>query len=262
MSQINAFQIADVYRKVSTEPGIQIIFTLRERLAKGECVWTSFVYFAALQMGGWYSGKPEPSYQASLDASDIVLADGIAFRLLHFAFRHPEVSGFRILSNYPTYSRLAVPNLNGTDFLPKVLESFANESIRVVMYGTTSENLPRAMEYVRDRFGLPVTGSHGYAPFPFEMLEGDDPVVFLVGLGTPRQEKWILEHLETFRKRGNILVFGVGGLFDFWGGLEKRAPGIVRRLGLEWFWRLVTFPRKNFAKAMASLRFFWYLLRG
>lgn len=255
------FQIEDVYRKVSEVPAAQIVSQLKSRLSDGDCTWVSFVYFAALEMGGWYAGQQESKYAESLRVSNFVLADGIAFRLLHFAFRNSDLPGWKILANYPKYSRLAVPNLNGTDFLPTVLGSFSSEEARVVMYGTTPENLPRAMESVRTRFGLRTEGAHGYAPFPESLLNGNDPVILLVGLGTPKQERWILEHVEAFRKRGNILVFGVGGLFDFWGGLEKRAPGIVRRLGLEWFWRLVTFPRKNFAKATASLKFFWYLLR-
>lgn len=80
-------------------------------------------------------------------------------------------------------------------------------------------------------------------------------------MGSPRQEKWILDHRETLSKRGNLLVFGVGGLFDFWAGYEKRAPELIRNLGLEWLWRLITFPRKNFQKAFSSLKFFLYLLR-
>lgn len=85
-------------------------------------------------------------------------------------------------------------------------------------------------------------------------------MILLVGLGTPRQEKWILDHREILEARGNVLVFGVGGLFDFWGGLERRAPAPFRKLGLEWAWRLMSFPRKNFKKAMSSFKFFWYLL--
>jgi N-acetylglucosaminyldiphosphoundecaprenol N-acetyl-beta-D-mannosaminyltransferase len=81
-----------------------------------------------------------------------------------------------------------------------------------------------------------------------------------VGLGAPKQEQWILEHRSKFEARGNIVVMGVGGLFDFWAGAETRAPVWIQNSGLEWLWRLVTFPRKNSKKAMASLNFFKQLL--
>ncbi len=234
---------------------------MHSRLSQKSFVWVSFVYFAALEMGGWYQNKPEAQYRKALIESDMVLADGIAFRLLHYAFFHPGISGWKILFQYPKYSKLAVKNLNGTDFVPQLLQSFRDTDVRVLLYGTTPENLPKAVEYVRDQFGLEVTGAHGYAPFPETLLEGNNPIILLVGLGTPRQEKWILGNIPMFKNRGNILVFGVGGLFDFWGGLEHRAPAIFRKLGLEWLWRLLSFPKKNFKKAMASFMFFWYLLK-
>jgi UDP-N-acetyl-D-mannosaminuronic acid transferase (WecB/TagA/CpsF family) len=204
------FSITDLYRKVSTDPEAEIIRNLRSKLSNGTFTWVSFVYFAALEMAGWYRGKPDPRHRDAISDSDLVLADGIAFRLLHFAFFHPEIPGWNILFRYPRYSRLAVANLNGTDFVPKVLESFRDGNVRVVLYGTTPETLPKAVAHVRERFGLETAGSHGYAPFPETLLAGDVPVILLVGLGTPRQEKWISDNRSMLEKRGNILVFGVG----------------------------------------------------
>jgi exopolysaccharide biosynthesis WecB/TagA/CpsF family protein len=55
-----------------------------------------------------------------------------------------------------------------------------------------------------------------------------------------------------------LLAFSQGGTFDFWAGTEKRAPKIFLKLKLEWFWRLITNPKKNFKKVYYSLFLFWY----
>jgi N-acetylglucosaminyldiphosphoundecaprenol N-acetyl-beta-D-mannosaminyltransferase len=80
-------------------------------------------------------------------------------------------------------------------------------------------------------------------------------------MGAPRQEVWIDEHKEELAKHGKVIAFGVGGLLDFWGGREKRAPKIVRQFSLEWLWRLVTKPRKNAKKVFTSLLFFRELFK-
>jgi N-acetylglucosaminyldiphosphoundecaprenol N-acetyl-beta-D-mannosaminyltransferase len=63
----------------------------------------------------------------------------------------------------------------------------------------------------------------------------------LVALGFPRQEFWIRDNLSTL---GAVVGIGVGGAFDVWAGKAKRAPEGVRRLGLEWLYRLVTQPSR------------------
>ena len=64
--------------------------------------------------------------------------------------------------------------------------------------------------------------------------------ILLVALGAPFQERWIAEnlaHLSTVK-----LAIGIGGTFDFIAGRVKRAPRLIRQLGLEWLWRLLVQP--------------------
>lgn len=63
----------------------------------------------------------------------------------------------------------------------------------------------------------------------------------LVALGFPRQEVFIHEHLSRL---GPVVGIGVGGAFDVWAGKAKRAPEALRRLGVEWLYRLVTQPSR------------------
>lgn len=82
--------------------------------------------------------------------------------------------------------------------------------------------------------------------------------IFMVWLWTPKQEIWIKNNLENIKKY-NLLAFSQWGTFDFWAGNEKRAPQIFIKLKLEWFWRFLTNPKKNFKKVWYSLYLFYYL---
>ena len=69
------------------------------------------------------------------------------------------------------------------------------------------------------------------------------PEILLVGLGSPKQEKFIYENLK---KMPSVkLAIGVGGAFDFISGRVRRAPKIVQKIGLEWLWRLILEPRRT-----------------
>ncbi len=67
------------------------------------------------------------------------------------------------------------------------------------------------------------------------------PSILLVGLGAPKQEKWIYDNI---RLTGAKMAIGVGGSFDVMAGNVKRAPKIFQKLGLEWFHRLITQPTR------------------
>ena len=100
-----------------------------------------------------------------------------------------------------------------------------------------------------------------YNEFDFSVFEGVTWYnILLVGLGTPLQEIRILENMENIKKY-NIMVFWVWGLFDFLGWAEKRAPYMIRKAKLEWFYRLLTNPKKNFKKVYYSLFLPYFMLK-
>lgn len=68
------------------------------------------------------------------------------------------------------------------------------------------------------------------------------PDILLVAMGHGKQEKWIVAHLHELPSVK--IAMGVGGAFDFIAGRVKRAPRLLRVLGLEWLWRLVRQPRR------------------
>ena len=95
--------------------------------------------------------------------------------------------------------------------------------------------------------GLKVVGVHnGYFDEKEEKriiqdIKTKSPSILLVGLGAPKQEKWIYDNI---RLTGAKVAIGVGGSFDVMAGNVKRAPKIFQKLGLEWFHRLITQPTR------------------
>ncbi len=95
--------------------------------------------------------------------------------------------------------------------------------------------------------GLKVVGVHnGYFDEKEEKkiiqdIKTKSPSILLVGLGAPKQEKWIYDNIRLV---GAKVAIGVGGSFDVMAGNVKRAPKIFQKLGLEWFHRLITQPTR------------------
>ena len=83
--------------------------------------------------------------------------------------------------------------------------------------------------------------------------------VIWVGLGAPKQEKWMAAHRE--RLEATVLI-GVGAAFDFHSGNVKWAPRWMRTLGLEWLYRTVHEPRRVGPKARDSFIFGFRVLAG
>ena len=95
--------------------------------------------------------------------------------------------------------------------------------------------------------GLKVVGVHnGYFDEKEEKkiiqdIKTKSPSILLVGLGAPKQEKWIYDNIRLV---GAKVAIGVCGSFDVMAGNVKRAPKIFQKLGLEWFYRLITQPTR------------------
>lgn len=78
------------------------------------------------------------------------------------------------------------------------------------------------------------------------------PHVLIVCFGAPRQDLWINNHLNKLPV--NVAI-GAGGTLDFIAGVQRRAPRIMRKFGLEWAWRLLTEPHRALRIWNATIRF-------
>jgi len=149
------------------------------------------------------------------------------------------------------YGHGHVRRVYGPDLMLALCEHSLSKGYRHFFYGG-GEGMPELLaNNLRRRFpGLRVVG--GYSP-PFRPLSGAederivaaineaDPDVVWVGLSTPKQERWMTEHVG--RLSAPVLI-GVGAAFDFHSGLKKQAPRWMQRSGLEWLFRLATEPKR------------------
>jgi exopolysaccharide biosynthesis WecB/TagA/CpsF family protein len=140
-------------------------------------------------------------------------------------------------------------NLNGTDFTPRLL---AAADAPVFLYGGRPGVAETASRNLAERIpGLRVTGTaHGYLDPAGQAglaakINASGARILLVGLGNPKQELWLADHLA---ETGAGLGVAVGAFLDFAAGEVRRAPAWMRRLGVEWIYRLVREPGRLFRR--------------
>ena len=140
----------------------------------------------------------------------------------------------------------------GPDLMDRACARAAETGRRMYLYGGRDQGaLVQLTRNLRLRHpGLQIVGGHvppyreltreEEAAVAADIMRSGAEVVW-VGIGVPRQEKWMAR--MTPRLRYQVLV-GVGAAFDFHGGLIPQAPARLQRLGLEWAFRLAQEPRR------------------
>ena len=89
------------------------------------------------------------------------------------------------------------------------------------------------------------------------MINESGANVVLVGVGCPKQEKWIDAHKN---KMPNVEIWmALGATIDFEAGNIKRAPKWVQKIAMEWFYRFLKEPKRMFKRYFVDdIKFFWY----
>ena len=158
----------------------------------------------------------------------------------------PDGVGLDIASTF-VYGEAFPANLNGTDFVPALL-TYMEQPRRIGLIGARRDIVERAAANFKSHAPWHefLVVSDGYFDIANSKAIADraaslDLDVLLVALGSPRQEKWIDRHI---RPECAPLVISVGALFDFTAEAFPRAPGIVRKLRLEWAFRMLNEPRR------------------
>jgi N-acetylglucosaminyldiphosphoundecaprenol N-acetyl-beta-D-mannosaminyltransferase len=82
-----------------------------------------------------------------------------------------------------------------------------------------------------------------------------EPDILFVGLGAPRQEKWIIENINHLKSKK---IIAVGGWFRILANDRKRGPKFFRKMGLEWLIRLVTEPKYVWRRYLIGIPLFIY----
>ena len=175
--------------------------------------------------------RKDPELLKALREADYLIPDGIG-----------AVLGARILLKEKTN------RITGVALMDLWLQTAQRKKYRIFIFGAKPAINSRAAIEIRKKYpSLELVGqSHGYIEEVFynrmigqiNDLETD---ILFVGLGSPKQEKWIHRHRESLRVK---ICMGVGGSLDVIAGRVKRAPQFFQRTGLEWLYRLIQEPRK------------------
>ncbi len=171
-------------------------------------------------------------YRVALEKMGRVYADGIGMRIA------AGVAGAELQDN-----------VNGTDLFPVLCREAAHAGVSLYLLGAREGIAAAAGQRMSTATtGLKIAGTHhGYIASPemeeaaIAAINASGAGILLVALGVPQQERWIARN----RHRLDVpVVLGVGGLFDYYSGRIQRAPLMLRKVGLEWAWRLAIEPRR------------------
>jgi len=183
----------------------------------------------------------DPRFAEAYGDADLVLADGM-----------PVIWLSRMGTARPPASPTLSERVAGSDLFWELGRASAERGLRLFLLGGMPGAADRAAEALAARHpGVVVCGT--YCP-PHEEFATEEeqariagrvraarPDVLLVGLGAPKQEKWILERKAALCVP---VCIGVGGSFEMAAGMVRRAPLWMQRSGLEWSYRLVQDPAR------------------
>ncbi len=195
--------------------------------------------------------RRNPSFRAVIDASDLCVPDGSP--LIWVGRRR----GYRLARR-----------VYGPDLLIEFCSSTAHRGYRHFFYGGAPGVAEQLGERLQTMFpGVLVAGT--YSP-PFrpltpeedatavQLINDANPDVLWVGLGAPKQERWIYDHLPRLRVPA---VLAVGQAFDIQSGRVRPAPAWMAEHGLEWLYRLAKEPRRLWRRYLLyNSEFLCYLL--
>ena len=163
-----------------------------------------------------------------INSAQLVIADGIGIEL-----------GLRILGH-------KVHRIAGVEFGKKLLVKYAQNNKKIALIGAKPDVISLAVKNLQNEIkNINIVYSHdGYFSNNDDIIaeiSSSSPDLVLVALGSPKQE-FFIDKLKNVLP--NAVMIGLGGSFDVWAGVVKRAPEIYQKLGLEWLYRTVKEPKR------------------
>lgn len=175
----------------------------------------------------------------ALFKSDVLYRDGVGVEILS-----------KVLKREPGF------NLNGTDFIPKLLEAISSGK-KIVIFGTKKNIIETAIPKIEQYGGQVVTYEDGFQSEQsyIEIVKQQEADIYILAMGMPKQEKVALEIRDSITS--GIIICG-GAIVDFLGGKVRRAPDIFIKLKLEWAYRLAIEPKRMFKRYVIGNFVFLY----
>jgi len=174
------------------------------------------------------SAKQNRELAEIIQSAEMVIPDGIGVEI-----------GLKILG-------FKVRRIAGIEFARKLIDRFAENGLPVAFIGAKPGIVEKAVENVKKE--TPAVNicyvQDGYFKDEdrvLEELKNSGAKLVLVALGSPKQDFFIKRAKELMP---DAVLIGIGGSFDVWSGVVKRAPEIYQKLGLEWLYRTIKEPQR------------------
>ncbi len=192
--------------------------------------------------------RANPSHMASMRGAAMVTPDGT-----------PLVWVGRLLGRQ-------ISRVCGPDLLPAVCAASEARGWRHYFYGGAPGVVDQLSAALAAKYPkLQIAGIH--TP-PFRSLSAEEdaaimheiaaakPDILWIGLGCPKQERWMADHVERLP---GVTLIGIGAAFDFHTNRVERAPTWMQRNGLEWLFRLLSEPRRLWRRYLVlAPQFIWH----
>lgn len=143
-----------------------------------------------------------------------------------------------------------------------------NPDCKIFLLGAMDGVAQKAMECINQKIGRNIVVGAMSPSYGFEKKQEENELIYktinesganvvLVGVGCPKQEKWIFAHKDNMPSVD--IWMALGATIDFEAGNIKRAPKIYQKLAMEWFYRFLKEPKRMFKRYFIDdMKFFWY----
>ncbi len=179
----------------------------------------------------------------------LILRNSMSNNELKTAIEEAELvlpDGIGVLLSAKIQGRLFKERVAGIDFAAALISRLAESGGSLFLFGSAPGVAEKAAENIEKDFeGIKILGvNDGYTYDKSELIKKINslsPDFLLCCLGSPKQELWMLENKAKLRVG---IMAGLGGSLDVFSGNIKRAPKLMRKLGLEWLYRIIIEPQR------------------
>lgn len=165
------------------------------------------------------------------------------------------------------FKKYADKKSSGSDLAWDIVRYAAQKNKKLFLLGYKKGLDPNSaqkasLKFLTDIYNLNIVGAHSGTDSVaeekeiVEIIKKSSADILMIGMGSPRQEKWLDRNLKL---TGCKIGIGLGGTFDFIAGIQNRAPRWIQKIGFEWLYRLFQNPRR-FKRQISSIPYFLYLV--
>jgi N-acetylglucosaminyldiphosphoundecaprenol N-acetyl-beta-D-mannosaminyltransferase len=165
-----------------------------------------------------------------------------------------------------------IEKISGSDLFPAFYEYHKeNPDITIFLLGGLGLSSQQAQANINKKINRNIVIDAYSPPFGFDQDEEEclrivqrinqsGATVLAIGVGAPKQEKWISQYRQYLTSVN--IIFAIGATIDFEAGLVPRAPRVVSLMGVEWLYRLMMEPKRLWKRYLINdLPFIWLLLK-